>query len=186
MEHLIFRPILTGALVTLKPMKAEDWDGMYKAASNPATWADHVKRDRFKEAVFRRFFDEGLSSGTAFSIFNNQTQTIIGSSRYHDYKAKKSEIEIGWTFIDCAYWGGKYNKEIKRLMLQHIFHFLDVVVFWVAKENLRSQAAMRKIGGKLQDGVYSKTDNGKQVPYVVFEIMKDDFFRGPLNDQLSG
>ena len=58
----------------------------------------------------------------------------------------------------------------------------DVVVFWIAKENLRSQAAMRKIGGKLRDGDYSKTDNGKRFPYVVFEIRKDDFFTGPLND----
>ena len=186
METPNLQPCLTGHLVTLKPMRANDWLEMFKAASNPRTWADHVKHDRYKEEVFRRYFEDSLSSESALTIFDSNTNKIIGTSRYHEYKSEISEIEIGWTFLDCAYWGGKYNAEVKRLMLQHAFSFLDVVVFWVAKENLRSQAAMRKIGGKLRDGEYSKTDNGKQFPYVVFEIRKDDFSAGPLNGQLSG
>ena len=60
-------------------------------------------------------------------------------------------------------------------MLQHAFKFLDSVVFWVAKDNLRSRKAMEKIGGVLRDGEFSKTDNGKIYPYVVFEIQKDKF-----------
>ena len=174
------QPCLTGKLVTLKPMQADDWPDMYKAASNPKTWADHIKNDRFKEDVFRRFFEDSLSSQSALSIYDNKTNKIIGTSRYHEFKPEVSEIEIGWTFIDCAFWGGKYNAEIKRLMLQHAFQFLDTVVFWVASDNLRSQAAMRKIGGTLRDGSFSKTDNGKFFPYVVFEIKKDDFLTGPL------
>lgn len=180
MKNSNLQPTLIGSLVTLKPMHEQDWKGMFKAASNPKTWAEHVKRDRYQEDVFRPYFDSGLSSGSAFSIFDSKTKAIIGTSRYHEYKPDIAEIEIGWTFLDCAYWGGKYNAEVKRLMLRHAFSFLDVVVFWVAEKNLRSRAAMRKIGGKLREGSFSKTENGELVPYVVFEIQKEDFVSGPL------
>lgn len=180
MQKPDFQPTLTGTLVTLKPMHTHDWEGMFKAASNPKTWADHIKNSRYKEDVFRSFFNDGLSSGSALSIFDNKTGNIIGSSRYHAYNSDLAEIEIGWTFIDCAYWGGTYNAQVKRLMLQHAFSFLDIVVFWVATENLRSQAAMRKIGGTLREGEFSKTDNGQIYPYVVFEIRKENFLMGPL------
>ena len=176
------QPTLIGSLVTLKPMQEQDWQGMFKAASKSKTWAGHVKQDRYKEDVFRPYFDSGISSGSAFSIFDNKTEEIIGTSRYHEYKLDLSEIEIGWTFIDCAYWGGKYNAEIKSLMLHHAFSFLDVVVFWVAQENHRSQAAMRKIGGVLREGTFSKNDNGVIFPYVVFEIRQEAFLAGPLNN----
>ena len=40
---------------------------------------------------------------------------------------------------------------------------------------------MRKIGGSLRDGTFSKTENGKELPYVVFEIRQKDFLTGPLS-----
>ena len=130
------QPTLIGTLVTLRPIHEQDWDAMVKAASNPKTWADHIKRDRYKEHAFRPYFNSGLSSGSAFTILDNETNSIIGTSRYHDFKSDISEVEIGWTFIDNAYWGGKYNAEIKHLMLQHAFKFVDTVVFWVAKKTI--------------------------------------------------
>ena len=47
---------------------------------------------------------------------------MIGSSRYDNWKPEADEIEIGWTYLSRAYWGGTYNREIKRLMLDHIHH----------------------------------------------------------------
>lgn len=175
------QPILKSPLVTLRPIQKDDWPHMYKAASHPKTWAGHIHKDRYKEDIFRPYFDGALSSRSAFAIIDNQTETIIGTSRYHDYKQAEREIEIGWTFLDCDYWGGVYNGEIKRLMLQHAFTFLDCVVFWVAQDNLRSQYAMKKIGGILREGDFSKSEGEQLFPYVVFEIHKDNFLSGPLN-----
>ena len=45
-----------------------------------------------------------------------------------------------------AYWGGKYNGEMKELMLRHAFTFVDRVVFLIGPENYRSQRAVEKIG----------------------------------------
>ncbi|MBT8099655.1 MAG: GNAT family N-acetyltransferase, partial [Gammaproteobacteria bacterium] len=81
-----------------------------------------------------------------------------------------SEIEIGWTFLARKYWGGNYNAEIKALMLQHAFRFVDTVVFWIGEENIRSRRAVEKIGAVLRDGVFDKDG----MPHVVYEIHKPD------------
>src|SRR5664280_1852853 len=72
---------------------------------------------------------------------------LIGSSRYHGHDPDRREVEIGWTFLARSYWGGTYNRELKRLMLRHAFRFVDTVVFLVGPANLRSQRAVEGIGG---------------------------------------
>jgi len=179
------QPTLAGSVVTLRPMLPADWEGLFAAASDPAVWAGHVKRDRYKEEVFRPFFDGALSSKSALTIVDNTTGRIAGTSRYHAYKTDIQEIEIGWTFLARKYWGGKYNAEIKRLMLEHAFRFVKTVVFWVAEENTISRKAMQNIGGELRDGEFSKMDDGISYPYVVFEIDHQTFLNGPLSNDVS-
>jgi len=57
------------------------------------------------------------------------------------------EIEIGWTFLARSHWGGAYNGEMKQLMVQHAFRFVDSVIFFVGPQNFRSQRAVEKMGG---------------------------------------
>lgn len=71
---------------------------------------------------------------------------VIGSSRYHGYDAAADEVEIGWTFLARSHWGGRYNGEMKRLMLEHAFRFVGQVVFLVDPANYRSQRAVEKLG----------------------------------------
>ena len=56
-------------------------------------------------------------------------------------------FRIGWTFLARSHWGGRYNGQMKELMLQHAFRFVSCVVFLVGPQNLRSQRAVEKIGG---------------------------------------
>ena len=74
------------------------------------------------------------------------TREVIGTSRYHDYDPVRSEVEIGWTFLARRCWGGTYNGELKRLMLDHAFRFVETVLFVVAPGNIRSQRAVEKLG----------------------------------------
>lgn len=57
-------------------------------------------------------------------------------------------------------------------MLTHIFQYVDNALFTVGKNNIRSQTAMKRIGGKLlSEDEVSK----REIPYVdsvVFEIKK--------------
>jgi RimJ/RimL family protein N-acetyltransferase len=71
---------------------------------------------------------------------------VIGSSRFYGYDQERSEIEIGWTFLARSHWGGRYNGEMKQLMLRHAFQFVKRVIFLVGPQNVRSQRAVEKIG----------------------------------------
>jgi RimJ/RimL family protein N-acetyltransferase len=104
-------------------------------------------RNRHEPTVFREFFHESLASGGALLAVDARTGEVIGSSRFHGYDEAKSEIEIGWTFLARSRWGGRYNGEMKQLMLRHAFRFVRNVVLFVSPTNLRSQRAVEKIGG---------------------------------------
>ena len=88
-----------------------------------------------------------------------------------------SEIEIGWTFLARSHWGGRANREVKRLMLDHAFTFVDTVIFWVGHENWRSQGAMTKIGGIKREGLFTRESSGV-MPYLIFEIAKSRYHQG--------
>jgi len=138
------QPILKGKLLELRPLRPEDFDDLYAVACDPFIWEQHPSNDRYKEEVFKEFFREAMESGGAFIVIDSKNGRVIGSSRFHGYNEEKSEIEIGWSFLARAHWGGVYNREMKELMLQHAFQFVDTVVFLVVPQNLRSQKAMEK------------------------------------------
>src|SRR5438270_1656909 len=140
------QPHLKGELIALRPLMPGDWDDLFAVASGPLIWKQHPESDRYTEGVFKVFFREALESGGAFVVIDNTTQQIIGSTRFYGYDPEKSEIEIGWTFLARRYWGGRYNAEMKRLLLNHAFKFVESVVFFVGEKNFRSQKAMEKIG----------------------------------------
>ena len=123
------QPELRGDQIEVRPLRAKDWDNLFAVASDPLIWEQHPAHDRYKEEVFRAFFRGALKSGGAFAIIDRETQEIIGSSRYCQFEPENREIEIGWTFLARSHWGGKYNAELKRLMLDHAFRFVERVVF---------------------------------------------------------
>jgi RimJ/RimL family protein N-acetyltransferase len=157
------QPILEGELLRLRPLRPEDWDGLYAVASDPLIWEQHPARDRCEEDVFKGFFREALESGGALVVIDSKDSRVIGASRFHRYDEEKSEIEIGWTFLARSHWGGIYNKEMKQLMLRHAFRFVNSVIFLVGPQNLRSQRAMEKTGGVR---VGSRTDGNGRDSFV--------------------
>ena len=165
------QPTLTGARVQIRPIEASDWDAMFVAASDEKIWEQHPESSRYQAAVFRSYFDGALECGSGFAFVDRATGKVIGSSRYHGYDADRSEVEIGWTFLTREYWGGSYNLEIKRLMLDHAFRFVDTVIFRVGENNLRSRRAMEKIGGVLRDDTAATPEN-EYDSNVVYEITR--------------
>jgi len=167
------QPVLKGALLELRPLGPEDFDDLYSVASDPLIWEQHPVKDRYRQEVFREFFRESLESGGALIATDSQAGRVIGSSRFHGYDPRKSEIEIGWTFLARSHWGGIYNREMKQLMLRHAFQFVNNVIFLVSPQNLRSQRAVEKIGG-VRAG--SRPDAGGRESFV-YQITMYDFNR---------
>lgn len=164
------QPTLIGDLLKLRPLRQDDFPALLNVSSDPLIWQQHPVKNRYEESVFRPFFDESLRSGGALIATDIKTNAVIGSSRYHGYDESASEIEIGWTFLARAYWGGAYNGEMKRLMLLHAFKYVASVVFLVGPNNIRSQRAVEKIGGK-RDGV--RTD-GSGLESYLYRIRRPD------------
>ena len=165
------QPTLAGEWVVIRPTLPEDWDDLFAVASDPLIWEVHPAKDRWQESVFRKYFADSLASGGGVTILDKAPGKIIGASRYAFPDAKRDEVEIGWTFIAREYWGGTYNREIKRLMLDHIHRFVSGAVFVVGQDNIRSRKAMEKIGGVLEEGRIERGD-GSLLPDHVYYVIR--------------
>lgn len=151
-----YQPVLKGRLVELRPLRPEDHDDLYAAAADPLIWEQHPVKNRHEQQGFAAFFRDALASGGALVVVDAGTHQVIGSSRYYGYDNRRSEVEIGWTFLARSHWGGAYNGEMKKMMLGHAFQFVKRVVFLVDPENIRSQRSVEKLGairaGRRRDG----------------------------------
>ena len=172
-----FQPTLTGPTVIVRPISGDDWLELFAAGSDPEIWKVHPIPDRYTEPAFRKYFDDAVASKMAFVFVDRSNSRLIGSSRYYGHEPERNEIEIGWTFIVRSHWGGATNREVKRLMLDHAFTFVDTVIFWVGETNWRSQGAMTKIGGVKRSGLFTRELSGT-APYLIFEIGKRRYLEG--------
>lgn len=176
------QPTLSDDRVLLRPIAAVDYAALFAVASDPLIWEVHPAHDRWQEPVFRKFFAEGLASNGGLVIIDRATDRIIGSSRYDIRVCQTGEVEIGWTFLARDYWGGEWNRAIKRLVLANAFECgFDTAIFLVGDNNLRSRRAMEKIGGRLTDRRQHWDMAGTQASHVIYAITLEDFLTGPLN-----
>src|SRR5882724_5888155 len=165
------QPHLKSELIELRPLRPDDWDELFAVASDPLIWEQHPENDRYKEDVFKIFFEDALRSGGAFVVVDTKSQQVIGSTRFHGYDPEKSEIEIGWTFLARKYWGGRYNREMKQLMLAHAFKFVENIVFFVGENNIRSQKATEQIGA-VKSGTAKKVYGNRPASLNVRYLIK--------------
>lgn len=174
------QPTLTGSLIELRPLREDDFDALFRAASDPLIWQQHPESDRYTLPVFQQFFDGAIASRGAFAVIERTSGRIIGSSRYANLSPGEREIEIGWTFLQREFWGGAYNAELKALMLRHAFRFVDRVIFVVGENNLRSQKALEKIGARFLRTRQTPARDGSMLNNLVFAITREDRISEPV------
>lgn len=169
------QPTLNGHLIQIRPLALEDFDALFEAAGDPLIWGQHPENDRYKREVFQRFFDGAIESNGAFAVIERNSGRIIGSSRYCNLNPLEREVEIGFTFLERAFWGGSYNRELKQLMLQHAFRFVERVIFVVGEKNHRSQKALEKIGARFLRKADLPGPDGTMGSRLIFIINVDDY-----------
>lgn len=169
------QPRLFGKLLRTRPLTSEDFEVLYAAANDPLIWEQHPDPLRYQRDIFQRYFDSGIACKGCLVIEEINTSEVVGSSRFYDFSQDKMEITVGFTFLKRSCWGGKFNRELKHLMLNHAFKFVDTVLFDVGSENRRSRKALEKIGAILvrQD---EKSDRlGKKIVAMTYSLTKKDF-----------
>ena len=139
---------LSNHLILLEPLQPIHFNELYAAASDPLIWEQHPNPNRYQKEVFESFFEGALESGGAFIVRDVDTGMALGSSRFYDYKPLNNEIKIGYTFFTRDCWGKGINKQVKTLMLNYAFIYIEKVVFHIGAQNIRSQIAIEKLGAK--------------------------------------
>jgi RimJ/RimL family protein N-acetyltransferase len=142
------QPILENENVLLRPLLSTDFDALFAAAADEKIWEQHPNKNRYQLKDFTIYFEGAILSKGAFVIIDKATNKFMGCTRYYDYDATQKTVFIGYTFITTAYWGKAYNKQIKNLMINYAFDFVYKILFHVGANNLRSQKAVGRIGGK--------------------------------------
>ena len=125
--------------VKLVPLNPNDFEELFSVASDPKIWEQHPNKDRYQREVFEKFFQGAIESKGAFKIMDKSSNEVAGSTRFYDYNPDENSIFIGYTFYATKFWGSKLNPQVKKLMLDYIFQFVDKVNFHVGKNNIRSQ-----------------------------------------------
>jgi RimJ/RimL family protein N-acetyltransferase len=155
-------PILGGELVRMEPLAERHREPLRSALSDPAVWR-WVKIDAASEpALFDGWFDQALAnvaqrSEFAFATVRSGDGAAIGSSRYLSFRPDDLGLEIGWTVVSRAAWGGGANSEAKLLMLEHAFERLGCarVEFKTDALNERARAALAAMPSSFE-GIFRK------------------------------
>ena len=82
------------------------------------------------------------------------TNTVIGSTRYHDILPAVDRVEIGYTWYGESWQRSRVNTTCKLLLLGHAFETVGCKVVGLRTDNFnfRSQRAIEALGAK-KDGV---------------------------------
>lgn len=133
----------------------------------------------YRGEAFDPQFDSLLNSSPQrrpYAVFSSEE--LVGMTAWIEHGAPGWSVEIGNSYIVPAVRGSGLNGRLKRLMIGHAFACgLERVAFKVDAINLRSQAAVRKIGG-VQEGVMRherRTWTGRVRDTVLFAILRDDW-----------
>lgn len=174
------QPTLKNELVSLRPLRLEDFDPLFQIAKDPLIWEQHPAKNRYQKEMFLDFFNDSIKSMGALVVEEVSTKKIIGGTRFKRIENTDKAVEIGWSFLSRDKWGGKYNKAFKDLMIDYALQHIDSVVFYIDVKNIRSQRAVEKLGGKIiiTDSSYdhlikqSQNDLAYRIGYQEWRNMK--------------
>src|SRR4029453_14312869 len=68
-ERFNLQPHLVGELLELRPLSADDWEGLFAAAADPMIWELHPAHDRYKGRSVQRIFSRGVGIGRSSCCF---------------------------------------------------------------------------------------------------------------------
>ena len=174
---------LAGRGVRLEPLRAEHEAALAAAAADGALWqlwytavpAPAETKNYIDVALARQREGRMLP----WAVRDIASDTIVGSTRYHDIVAEIERVEIGYTWYSKSRQRSHVNTTCKLLLLTHAFEALGckVVGFRTDKFNFASQRAIEALGAK-KDGVlrhFSTRRDGSARDVVMYSIVASEW-----------
>ncbi|THT98679.1 GNAT family N-acetyltransferase [Lampropedia puyangensis] len=144
--------------VVLKPLALEHEEGLRAAACDGQLWNLRVTGVPEPEQV-RSYIETALEAREqghrfAFVVLEETSDTVLGTTSYHDIVPAVHRLEIGYTWYAKRVQRSHVNTTCKLLLLSHAFDtLLCRVVGWRTDQfNFASQQAIERLGAK-KDGV---------------------------------
>jgi len=107
------------------------------------------------------------------------SDTVIGSTRYHDIVSGADRVEIGYTWYAASWQRSRVNTTCKLLAFQHAFETLDCQVVGLRTDNFnfRSQQAIEALGAH-KDGVirhHAPRPDGSVRDTVMYSVLAGEW-----------
>jgi RimJ/RimL family protein N-acetyltransferase len=114
-----------------------------------------------------------------WAVRDLKTDTIVGSTRYHDIIAAADRVEIGWTWYAQRCQRSHVNTACKLLLFSFAFekHNCQVVGLRTDNFNFRSQKAIEALGAK-KDGVirhHWPRRDGSIRDSVMYSVLREEW-----------
>lgn len=174
---------LENECIKLAPLHPDHFPGLLQVAANKAIWKylpldgsdEAILTGNLKQAMLKRAYGEQYP----FTAIDKRTNKVFGSTRLFEIFPEHKKLEIGWTWYDPAYWGSGCNIHCKLLLLRYCFETLGAnrVQLKTRDTNLRSQAAILKIGAKFE-GILRKDrimPGGEVRDTMIFSIISEEW-----------
>ncbi|NOT88746.1 MAG: GNAT family N-acetyltransferase [Lysobacter sp.] len=152
-------PTLIGRHVRLEPLRADHADALRAAASDGALWELRYTSVPGPEAgEAERYIDIALAARDAGQVLPfvvlDASGDIVGTTRFYDIDRDVPRVKLGYTWYAQRVQRTGLNTEAKLLLIGHAFAqwACESVVLETSHENVRSQAAILRLGAK-RDGV---------------------------------
>ena len=169
--------------IRLEPLSPEHHDGLVAAASDGELWKLWFTSVPEPGGVANYIRDaaKGRNDGhmLPWAVRDLNTNTIVGSTRYHDIVPAIDRVEIGWTWYASRCQRTNVNTTCKLLLLEHAFDTLGCAVVGLRTDNFnfRSQKAIEALGAK-KDGVLRRHQarrDGSVRDSVMYSILKEEW-----------
>lgn len=148
--------ILENARVKLAPLKAEHCEVLWPIAKQMDLHAygtnDVSSVEKLKNYMQVALNEKENHKSIPYVIYDKETETVVGSTRFGNIDLKNKTLHIGWTWISPALQGTGFNHHMKFLMLRHAFETLrfEKVEFRIDERNIVSRKAVEKLGASLE------------------------------------
>ena len=175
---------ISNQFVTLRPLSVEEASAYFEIGRDPAIWT-YLTPKPFEQGRDALKWIEGMlargaqTGDIAYSVYDNATGRLAGSSSFLDIRLEHSGLEIGFTWYGKEFQRTHVNTATKLALLTHAFESLQAnrVQLQTDSRNEASQRAIARLGAT-REGVLRRHKvypDGYVRDSVMFSIVDTDW-----------
>ena len=174
---------LEGAVIRLEPLSMDHLDAFCEVGLYPEIWAHNAwpVRDRTAMEAYIRTALQARDAGRMlpFATVLQESDQVVGSTRFAAIDLFHRRMEIGWTWITPAWQRTAVNTEAKLLMLRYAFNTVGCNrVEWKTDAlNERSRNAILRLGA-VYEGLHRAhmvREDGSLRDTVYYSVTHDEW-----------